>query len=168
MSRRKYGAHLDTVAENKKEPLTPALSPSEGEREMAAASRCTRFLLSLVIFCQPAQSVQIDPGKLPPPAPVKVEFERDIRPIFQSICWRCHGPEKPKSHFRLDNRELALKGGENNKTDIIPGNSTNSASIHYVCRLVEDMDMPAPVKGDPLTPEPIGPSRGRIELGVTG
>src|SRR3989442_7509004 len=33
-------AHLDTAAGNKKEPLTSALSPSEGEREMAA--RCAQ------------------------------------------------------------------------------------------------------------------------------
>jgi len=33
-------AHLDTATRNAKEPLTPALSLSEGEREMVSVSRC--------------------------------------------------------------------------------------------------------------------------------
>src|SRR5207302_234797 len=78
-----------------------------------------------------------------------------IQPILEKSCWRCHGPERPKSHFRLDNRESALKGGENG-LDIIPGNSAKSPLIHFVARLVPDMEMPPPGKGPPLTPDQIG------------
>ena len=28
-------------------------------------------------------------------------FDRDIKPIFEQSCLRCHGAEKPKSGFRL-------------------------------------------------------------------
>src|SRR5205814_4598760 len=66
-----------------------------------------------------------DESKLPPPANMTVDFARDILPVFESTCWRCHGPERPKGHFRLDNRELALKGGDNG-IDIIPGNAAKS------------------------------------------
>ena len=111
-------------------------------------------------------AAEVDTSKLPPAALRPVDYEQDIKPIFENSCFRCHGPEKPKSHFRLDNRESALKGGENNKTDIIPGNSTNSVLIHYVCRLVEDMEMPPPGKGDPLTPEQIGLLRRWIDQGA--
>src|SRR6266705_2635997 len=83
----------------------------------------------------------IDEAKLPPAASVKVEFERDVRPIFEATCWRCHGPERPKSHFRLDNRESALKGGENG-VDILPGDSAKSPLIQYIARLVPDLEMP--------------------------
>src|SRR5690242_6052181 len=59
-------------------------------------------------FCLIALAVSaraaIDEGKLAAPAAVTVDFERDIKPIFETTCWRCHGPERPKSHFRLDNR----------------------------------------------------------------
>ena len=78
-----------------------------------------------------------------------VKFNRDIRPIMSDTCFRCHGPEKPKSRFRLDNRESALKGGGNNPDDIVPGDSAKSKLIHYVARLVEDMEMPPAGKGEP-------------------
>src|SRR5437660_5649483 len=107
----------------------------------------------------------IDETKLPPPARVTVDFARDIKPIFETTCWRCHGPERPKSRFRLDNRESALKGGENG-IDIIPGSSAKSPLIHYVARLVPDMEMPPPGKGQPLTPEQVGLLRAWIDQGA--
>src|SRR6266576_2807927 len=93
------------------------------------------FLLLLTLSIA-ATAAEVDLSKLPPPATNHIDFSRDIQPIFDQSCLRCHGPEKPKSHFRLDNRDSAIKGGENNKTDIIPGNSTNSVLIHIVCRLL--------------------------------
>src|SRR5438445_6484703 len=109
---------------------------------------------------------EIDAGALPAAVKAAVEFDRDVKPIFESTCFRCHGPEKPKSHFRLDNRESALRGGENNKDDIVPGDSAKSKLIHYVSRLVEDMEMPPPGKGEPLTPEQIGVLRAWIDQGA--
>jgi hypothetical protein len=41
----------------------------------------------------------------------KVDFVRDVQPIFKASCLKCHGPEKPKGQFRLDFRALAMKGG---------------------------------------------------------
>jgi hypothetical protein len=108
----------------------------------------------------------IDVGTLPAAATTTVEFDRDVKPIFESVCFRCHGPEKPKAHFRLDNREAALKGGENNPDDIVPGDSAKSKLIHYVARVVEDMEMPPPGKGEPLTPEQIGVLRAWIDQGA--
>jgi mono/diheme cytochrome c family protein len=109
----------------------------------------------------------LDASKLPPSAKIQIDFERDIKPIFETTCLRCHGPERPKSGFRLDNRESALKGGENSPKDIIPGNSAQSPLIHYVARLVPDMEMPPPGKGTPLTPVQVGLLRAWIDQGVT-
>ncbi len=130
------------------------------------ASRFT-FHVSLTLCCVStfASHAAIDEGKLPRPASVQVDFERNIRPIFETTCWRCHGPERPKSHFRLDNRESALKGGENG-VDILPGNSAGSPLIHYVARLVPDLEMPPSGKGEPLTAEQIGLLRAWIDQGV--
>ncbi len=94
-----------------------------------------------------------------------MEFELDIQPIFEKTCWRCHGPERPKSHFRLDNRQSALKGGDNG-IDIIASDSAKSPLIHYVARLVADMEMPPPGKGEPLTAEQIGLLRAWIDQGA--
>src|SRR4051794_22254274 len=68
---------------------------------------------------------ELDAAKLPPVWREAVSFGGDIRPIFEQSCIRCHGPARPKSRFRLDEREAALKGGENG-VDIIPGNSGKS------------------------------------------
>src|SRR4051794_21046112 len=87
-------------------------------------------------------AAEIDPSKLPPPAEKQIDFAQDIKPIFEKSCIKCHGPEKPKSKFRLDNRASALKGGEDNTEDIIPMQSGKSPLIHYVAGLVEDMNMP--------------------------
>jgi mono/diheme cytochrome c family protein len=107
----------------------------------------------------------LDASKLPPAAKTNIDFGRDIQPIFEKTCLRCHGPERPKSQFRLDNRESALKGGENG-VDIIPGDSAKSSLVYNVARLVEGLEMPPPGKGDPLTPEQVGLLRAWIDQGA--
>ena len=47
-------------------------------------------------------------------------FPVEIRRIFERSCIRCHGPEKPKSGYRLDNRADALRGGDIGVA-IVPG-----------------------------------------------
>jgi hypothetical protein len=101
-----------------------------------------------------------------PPANIKINFDRDIRPIFEENCLRCHGPQKPKSNFRLDNRKDALTGGDNNTNDIVPGNSRESRLIAYVARQVPDMEMPPVDKGTPLTTNQIALLRAWIDQGV--
>jgi hypothetical protein len=108
----------------------------------------------------------IDSSKLPPPSTNQVDYLRDIKPILDASCLKCHGPEKPKSGFRIDSREAILRGGENGK-DVIPADSAQSPLIHYVAGLVEDMQMPPKGKGEPLTPAQIGLLRAWIDHGVS-
>ncbi len=108
---------------------------------------------------------EVDLSTLPPPASVQVDFAREIKPIFDLSCIRCHGPERPKSGFRLDNRVSALKGGDDG-VDIRPGQSAESPLIHYVARLVPDMEMPPEGKGEPLTKDQIGLLRAWIDQGA--
>jgi mono/diheme cytochrome c family protein len=53
----------------------------------------------------------------------KVQFNRDIRPIFSDTCYACHGPDenKIKGGLRLDSLEAARKGGKSGEAAIIPG-----------------------------------------------
>ncbi|MGH7950972.1 MAG: c-type cytochrome domain-containing protein [Limisphaerales bacterium] len=117
-------------------------------------------------ICPASYAAETQKNSLPPPANVKIEFDRDIRPIFETSCVRCHGPQKPHSRFRLDNRESALKGGDENTNDIVPGDSSKSLLIHYVARQVQDMEMPPPGRGAPLTPQQIGLLRAWIDQGA--
>ena len=123
-------------------------------------------LLLAFLSCAPLIfAAEVDLNQLPPSAGKQIDFARDIQPIFESSCLRCHGLEKPKSRFRLDNRASALKGGENG-VDIFPGDSAKSPLIHYVAGLVEDMEMPPAGKGDPLTTEQISLLRAWIDQGA--
>ncbi len=122
------------------------------------------FASTLPSFSVPGAGV--DSTSLPPPAQAQIEFRRDVWPILEKSCLRCHGPEKPKSRFRLDNRESALKGGQENTDDIIPGDSARSHLVLYVARQVEDMEMPPPGKGEPLTPAQVGTLRAWIDQGA--
>jgi mono/diheme cytochrome c family protein len=104
-------------------------------------------------------------SKLPAAERVQVDFSRDIQPILNASCIRCHGPERPKGRFRLDDREAALKGGEHG-VDIVPGQSASSPLIYYVARLVEDMEMPPPGKDKPLDQQEIALLRAWIDQGI--
>lgn len=105
-------------------------------------------------------------GRSASAAPDKVDFDRDIKPILANACLRCHGPEKPRSHFRLDDRSAALKGGSDG-VDIIPGNGDGSALIRYVSGKDKDIQMPPAGKGDPLTTNQVSLLKKWIDQGAS-
>lgn len=110
-----------------------------------------------------------DLSKLPPAAKRPVDFAKDIKPLFEKSCLKCHSGEKPKSKYRIENREAAIKGGESGDAAIIPGKSEKSPMIHYVSDAVEDMEMPPTEKRDKypaLTKEQIGLLRAWIDQGA--
>ncbi len=118
-----------------------------------------------LLTSDPLIAQDVDTSELPAPYSGKVDYRKDILPLFEAQCFRCHGPEKPKSGFRLDNRQSALESGDTGP-DIFPGLSADSPLIHYVARLVPDMGMPPMGKGDPLTPHEIALLRAWIDQGV--
>lgn len=103
-------------------------------------------------------------GELPPAAKRLVDFKKDIEPIFSTHCVGCHGADKQRSGFRLDDRESAMKGGENHAPAIRPNHSSESPLIRFVAGLVPDMKMPQ--KGEALNPEQIGLLRAWIDQGA--
>ena len=46
----------------------------------------------------------------------KVDFARDIQPIFIKRCYECHGPDTQKSDLRLDHKPDAARGGKSGET----------------------------------------------------
>ncbi|MGP8238320.1 MAG: c-type cytochrome domain-containing protein, partial [Limisphaerales bacterium] len=128
-------------------------------------STAPSWILSLLLASAPPAWADDRQAKQPSPALSLVDFDHDIRPIFETSCLRCHGPERPKSHFRLDNRESALKGG-NDGQDILPGHGAESPLLRRVSSTNEDTQMPPPGKGEPLTPAQIGLLRAWIDQGA--
>jgi mono/diheme cytochrome c family protein len=124
-----------------------------------------RRVFIFLASCLTAAAANLDASKLPPPANVEIDFTRDIKPILETSCIRCHGPERPRAKFRLDNRDDALKGGKDG-VDIIPHHSEKSLLIFYVAGLVEDMEMPPTDKGKKLTEHQIALLRAWIDQGV--
>ena len=66
-------------------------------------------------------------GLLAAQPPGKVDFRRDIQPLFQEQCIGCHGPSQQMGGMRLDRRSsaMAIRGG----TTIGPGNAAGSGCI---------------------------------------
>jgi mono/diheme cytochrome c family protein len=58
----------------------------------------------------------------------KVDFNRDIRPIFSKACYNCHGPDAAhrKAGLRLDERDAASKELETGAKGIVPGKPDES------------------------------------------
>ena len=112
----------------------------------------------------PLDAAEVDKAKLPPPAARAVDFGKDIQPLFEQHCVKCHGPEKQKSGWRADIKDRALNGGDNYAPNILPGKGADSPLIHFVAGLDQDMIMPQ--KGDRLTAEQIGLLRAWIDQGA--
>ena len=108
-------------------------------------------------------------AKLPPAATREnVSFEKDILPLFERSCTKCHGPEKQKGKLRLDSREAVLRGAEDGKKVVKPGNSAKSQIVLNVAHATDDEDewMPPEGKAEPLTAEEIGLLRAWIDQGA--
>ena len=106
--------------------------------------------------------------KLPSAAKKTVSYKKDIKPLFEKSCINCHGPKKrPKGKFRVDTRELALKGGSEGVA-IIPGKSDKSPLTYYISYQVVDYEMPPEGKKDypKLNKEQIGLVRAWIDQGA--
>lgn len=126
--------------------------------------------LGIMALAASISAKDVDVSKLPPASTQKgVTYAKDIKPLFEKSCVKCHGAEKPKAKLRLDNLEGALKGSADNKV-IEPGNSAKSMLVHSVAQLGEEDYWMPPVdnkaKIPPLTKEQVGLIRAWIDQGA--
>ncbi|MEN9678868.1 MAG: hypothetical protein RIS76_4764 [Verrucomicrobiota bacterium] len=80
-----------------------------------------------------------------------VDFKRQVRPVLEVYCLKCHGDEKPKGGLSLTTRAGAIKGGEDG-TSLVPGDPGKS-TLYTLTTLPSDHDDVMPPKGDKLTPD---------------
>ena len=126
--------------------------------------------LAILGIASVAVAAEPDISKLPPPAAKKdLTYAKDIKPMLENSCLKCHSGEKPKSKYKLDTREAMIKGGESGDAAIIPGKSEKSPLVHFIADLVVDMEMPPLDKREKypaFTKDQIGLIRAWIDQGA--
>jgi mono/diheme cytochrome c family protein len=97
-------------------------------------------------------------------AAAKIDFAKDVVPILQGSCISCHANGLSKGGFRLDTRELMLKGGDSGEPAIVPGHAADSPLIQLVNET--DPTVVMPKKGAHLKPAQIAILRDWIDQGA--
>jgi hypothetical protein len=97
-------------------------------------------------------------------AETRVDFARDVLPIFRARCVRCHGAGQQRSHLRLDSRTGALRGGLSG-TVVVPGNSKGSALVQRITGLLQPG---MPFEEPPLPADEIARITAWIDAGAPG
>src|ERR1700679_3596558 len=112
----------------------------------------------------PGAARAASPGeKLPPPAERAVDFQKDIEPLFEAACIKCHAKGKDKGGFSLETRERFLKGGDTDAGAVV-GKSADSLIVQMVAGIDPDSIMPK--KGTKWTAAQIGLLRAWVDQGA--
>src|SRR5689334_8709922 len=92
------------------------------------------------------------------------DFSREVRPLFETHCLKCHGPETQKGGLRFDTKEGAFKSGESGEKAIVPGNASQSHLIKLISSTDDAERMPS--KGDALSAPQIDLLKRWIDAGA--
>jgi mono/diheme cytochrome c family protein len=98
-----------------------------------------------------------------PASSKKVDFTKEIQPLFEKSCYSCHGEKVQMGGLRLDSKTLALKGGLSGKT-IRPGSAAESTLYLRIAGIGEQVRMP--MGGDKLPADQIERVRAWIDQGA--
>ena len=94
-----------------------------------------------------------------------VDFKKDIAPVLEARCVKCHGAKKQKGEYRLDNAKDIMKAGDSEEAPIVAGDPDKS----YLFKLIamdEDADDVMPPKGGTLTKEQVANFKAWIKAGA--
>ena len=104
----------------------PRLRKPQNPRQMTCHRTPLWFAVVLSLFC----AAQINSRSL---GQSDIDFNRDVLPILQSHCIRCHGPEVQEANVRLDNLPINLSD-----------NRAATESWHEVLNVLQANEMPPP------------------------
>src|SRR5580693_7332332 len=93
-----------------------------------------------------------------------VDFNRDIRPIFNAHCITCHGGVKQAGGVSFSYREQALGKGKSGRPTVVPGNPRASELISRISS--RDPEYRMPLHQQPLSDEQIAVLRRWIAQGA--
>ena len=99
-------------------------------------------------------------------ANAEVDFVKDIKPILEGTCMKCHVGEKPRGGLRLDSKENLLKGGKKVKVVVVPGKAAESAMYKFVSLAEDDEDRMPPLTEKPLPKADVAKLRDWINEGA--
>jgi mono/diheme cytochrome c family protein len=88
----------------------------------------------------------------------KIDFARDVQPIFRQNCVGCHGPTQQLSGFRVDRKSIVL-----GRRGVVPGSSENSFLFHRITGSAYGTRMPPT---GVLKPEQIATLKAWIDQGA--
>ena len=97
------------------------------------------------------------------PGQEKVDFAKDIQPIFEASCYRCHGAQQQMAELRFDSKQIAFKEGTTGPV-IVPGNARESLLYGRVTGTGPGAQMP--FEGEKLTAEQLELIRAWIDQGA--
>ena len=97
-------------------------------------------------------------------AETKVDFAKDIQPILEQNCVKCHGEEKQKGKLRLDSKDAAFKGGKEGPA--LTAGSADKSELFRRINLPKSDDDFMPSEGEPLTKAQIDAIREWINQGA--
>lgn len=98
------------------------------------------------------------------PAAHRIDFNRDIRPIFNASCMACHGGVKQAGNVSFSYREQVLGKGKSGRPTVVPGNPGASELMARVT--AKDPDIRMPLNAAPLSEKQIGLLREWIREGA--
>src|SRR5438093_12035520 len=104
----------------------------------------SKFIASLLCTSSMLAQAAITPEQaktLPTPADHPINFSKEIKPIFEASCIKCHGRGRDKNDFQIDSRKTLLKDGASGPA-IVVGKSTESYLIELVMGFDPDNVMP--------------------------
>ncbi len=93
-----------------------------------------------------------------------ISFNRDVRPILNNKCLRCHGGVKANGEFSLLFEEDAFSETQSGKPAIVRGN--HSKSELYKRLVHEDVELRMPLDAPPLTQQEIDVLKQWIDQGA--
>ena len=93
-----------------------------------------------------------------------VDFNTEVKPIFNKKCITCHGGVRQKAGFSLLFRADALANNESGKPAIVPGDPGKSELIRRITE--NDPEERMPYKHEPLSDEEISTLRRWIKQGA--
>ena len=133
----------------------------------------TLFAISytgLLLATLTAVAADVDTSKLPPAAAkTGLTYAKDISPIVETSCLKCHSGNRPKSKYSMEELALIIKGGSSDEVSIVAGKSDKSPFVWYISDLVEEMEMPPLDKRDKypqLTKDQVSLIRAWIDQGA--